>query len=370
MRRKFLKTALKTAIGLPLVAGTVASGCSGDSKSTIKKNSSAKIKWKMVTTWPRDFPGLGTAARNLAETITAMSDGRLEVKLFGAGEIVPALETFDFVASGGAQMGHGGAYYWQGKNSATPFFCSVPFGMNAQEMNAWLYYGNGLSLWQELYKQYNLIPFPSGNTGVQMAGWFNKKIHSVDDFIGLKMRIPGLGGEVINRLGGSAVNVPGGELFTSMQSGVIDATEWVGPYNDLAFGFHKVAKYYYYPGWHEPGSVMEALVNLEAYNDLPPDLKQIIQTACQAVNVDMLSESTAYNQKALRELVDKHSVELLKLPDDVIKTLLSKAKEVQQELVAGDPVAEKISHSFETFKSEVAKWSAISEQQVYNWRSY
>ena len=352
----------------PFAAGGLLAGCNSTPQTSKDTSTRKKFKWKMVTTWPRNFPGLGTAANNLASIITKMSGNRLEIKIYGAGEIVPPLEIFDFISNGGAQMGHGGSYYWQGKNSATPFFCSVPFGMTAQEINAWLYYGGGLELWQKLYAPYNLIPFPSGNTGVQMAGWFNKKIDSIDDFKGLKMRIPGLGGEVLNRLGGSAVNVPGGELFTSLSSGVIDATEWVGPYNDLAFGFHKVAKYYYYPGWHEPGSVMEALINKQAYEELPDDLQAIVQYACQAINCDMLSELTAFNNKALKELIEKHNVSVLKLPDEVIQTLRTISKKVQKDLIKENPSASEIYQSFNTFKTEVSKWSEVSENQVYKWR--
>ncbi|VAW57842.1 TRAP transporter solute receptor, unknown substrate 6, partial [hydrothermal vent metagenome] len=213
-----------------------------------------RIKWKMVTTWPKNFPGLGSGANHLAKLITEMSGGRLKVKVYGAKELVPAFEVFDAVSRGTAQMGHGASYYWKGKNEATQFFSAVPFGLTAQEMNGWLYHGGGMELWRELYEPFGLVPAAAGNTGVQMAGWFNKQIKSTADLKGLKMRIPGLGGEVLKRAGGTPVSLPGGEIFTSLKTGAIDATEWVGPYNDLAFGLHKAAKYYYYPGWHEPGT--------------------------------------------------------------------------------------------------------------------
>ena len=206
-------------------------------------------QWRMVTTWPKNLPGLGTAPERMAENIRTMSQGRLNIKVYGAGEVVPALEVFEAVSQGTVQMGHGAAYYWRGKVPIAQFFTAVPFGLTAQEMNGWLLHGGGMELWRELYARYNLVPIPGGNTGVQMAGWFNREINSLDDFKGLKMRIPGMGGEVFERAGGTAINLPGGEIFTSMQTGVIDATEWVGPYNDLAFGLHQVARYYYYPGW-------------------------------------------------------------------------------------------------------------------------
>ncbi|WP_462322691.1 TRAP transporter substrate-binding protein, partial [Halochromatium sp.] len=201
----------------------------------------AEHKWKMVTTWPKNFPGMGTGANKLAELIGQMSGGRIEVKVYGAGELVPAFEIFDAVSRGTAEMGHGAAYYWKGKSEAAQFFASVPFGLTAQEMNSWLYYGGGMELWKELYAGFGLVPAAAANTGVQMGGWFNKEINSLEDLKGLKMRIPGLGGEVLRRAGGTPVSLPGGEIFTSLQSGNIDATEWVGPYNDLAFGLYKAA---------------------------------------------------------------------------------------------------------------------------------
>ncbi len=236
-RRDFLK---KAAIATGAVAGA------GLLPAVSNAASKKKFKWKMVTTWPKNFPGLGTGANHFADVVNEMSGGRLTVKVYGSKELVPAMETFDFVSRGGAELGHGAAYYWKGKVEGAQFFSTVPFGLNAQEMNGWLFNGGGLELWTEMYKPFGIIPMPAGNMGVQMGGWFNKEINSVADLKGLKMRIPGMGGEVLKRLGGTPVNLPGGELFTAMQTGVLDATEWVGPYNDLTFGFHKVAKFYYY----------------------------------------------------------------------------------------------------------------------------
>ena len=243
------------------------------------------------------------------------------------------------------RVGHGAAYYWKGKVPAGVFFTAVPFGLNAQEMNAWLHYGGGLELWRELYEPFNLIPFAGGNTGVQMAGWFNREIKSMDDIRGLKMRIPGLGGEVISRAGGIAVNIPGGELYTSMQTGVIDATEWVGPYNDLAFGLHQVAKYYYYPGWHEPGPTLELIINKQAYASLPADLQAIVEVAARAANQDMLDEYTARNNAALVELVENHGVQVKKLPDDVIAELQRLSVEVVEQVAVVNPLSRRIADS-------------------------
>jgi TRAP-type mannitol/chloroaromatic compound transport system substrate-binding protein len=329
----------------------------------------AKYKWKMVTAWPKNFPGLGSGANLLAKMINEMSDGRIKIKVYGAGELVPAFEVFDAVSKGTAQMGHSGAYYWKGKAEATQFFSAVPFGLTAQEMNAWLYYGGGMELWRELYAPFNLIPAAAGNSGVQMAGWFNKEIKSTADLKGLKMRIPGLGGEVLRRAGGTPLTIAGGELFTALQTGTIDATEWVGPYNDLAFGLHKAAKYYYYPGWHEPGSTMEAMINKQAFEELPKDLQSIVMAACKAVNMDMISEYTARNNQALESLVNKHGVKLMPLPDDVLKTLKQLSDEVVLELANKEPMAKKIYDSFSQFRSQVSQWSTLSEQAFLKARS-
>ncbi len=352
-RRQFIQ---KAGLGAVTLAGV------GYADSSV---ASAQFKWKMVTAWPKNFPGLGTNANLLAQMITDMSGGRIDVKVYGANELVPAFEVFDTVSKGTAQMGHSGAYYWKGKNEAVQFFSAVPFGLNAQEMNAWLYYGGGMELWRELYKPFGIIPAATGNSGVQMAGWFNREIKTVDDLNGLKMRIPGLGGEVLRRAGGTTVNMPGGELFTALQSGTLDATEWVGPYNDLAFGLHKVAKYYYYPGWHEPGSTIEALINEAAFNELPKDLQQIVLTACKAANMDMISEYTARNNQALDTLINKFKVNVLPLPEPVLKKLRGLSDEVVRELAAKDETSAKIYQSVMQFRAQVMKWGDVSERAFF-----
>jgi len=326
------------------------------------------FKWRMVTTWPKNFPGLGTTAEEFAGMVNRMSDGRLTIHVHGAGEIVPAMGVFDAVSSGSVEMGHGGAYYWRGKAAASQFFTTVPFGMNAQEMNAWLTHGDGLTLWRELYEPFGLIPFAAGNTGIQMAGWFNKEINTLDDLRGLKMRIPGLAGEVFNRAGGTSVNIPGGELYTALQTGVIDAAEWVGPANDLAFGFHQVAKYYYYPGWQEPGSTLELIVNKRAFESLPDDLQAIVTHAARAANQDMLDLYTATNNAALETLVNDHGVQLRRLPDDVLNKLRRITEQVFIEQAAQDPVFNKVWQSYKTFQAKADAWHKVSEQVYYQVR--
>lgn len=327
-------------------------------------------EWKMVTTWPKNFPTLGTGANNLAKSIEEMSGGRLKIKVYAAGELVGAFESFDAVSRGTVQMGHGSAYYWKGKVPIAQLFSTVPFGFNAQEMNAWLYYGGGLELWQKLYEKFNLVPIPAGNTGVQMGGWFNKELNSVEDLKGLKIRMPGLGGEVLTRAGATTVNLPGGELYTALQSGNIDATEWVGPYNDLAFGFHQIAQYYYYPGWHEAGTAMEVILNKEAFDGLPKDLQAIVLTACKAANGDMLYEFTARNNAALKTLVEEHGVQLRKFPDDVLEKLNDISQQVVEELVAANPDYAEIYDSYRAFNEQVTAWHDVSEKAFLEARDH
>ena len=327
------------------------------------------VKWKMVTTWPKNFPGLGTGANYLAELITRMSGGRIEVKVYGAGELVPAFEVFDAVRQGTAQLGHGSAYYWKGKSEAAQFFSAVPFGLTAAEMNAWLYHGGGMELWQETYAPFGLMPMAAGNTGVQMAGWFNREINSLEDLQGLKMRIPGLGGEVLARAGGVPVNLPGGELFTALQSGAIDATEWVGPYNDLAFGFYKAAKYYYYPGWHEPGTTLECMVNQAALTALPQELQDIMLNAARVANQNMLTEYIARNNQALQTLLNEHHVDMRPLPDAVLSRLQQLSDEVVAEVAAKDALSQRVNDSFQAFRKQVTAWHDISERAYLNARA-
>ncbi|WP_444920532.1 TRAP transporter substrate-binding protein [Microbulbifer sp. CnH-101-G] len=326
------------------------------------------FEWKLVTTWPKNFPGLGQAPERFAKNVEKMSSGRLKINVYGAGELVPALGIFGAVSEGAAQMGHGAAYYWKGKIPAAQFFTAVPFGLNAQEMNGWLHHGGGLELWTEIYEPFNLIPLAGGSTGVQMAGWFNKPINSVEDLQGLKMRIPGLGGEVLNRAGGTAVTIPGGELYTALQTGVIDATEWVGPYNDLAFGFHQVAEYYYYPGWHEPGSMMEFIVNKKTFEKLPKDLQVIVRVAAREANQDMLDEYTARNNRALRELVETHGVKVRRLPDDVLSHLKKINTQIMQATANKDPEFARIYKAFKDFERDVRPYHQISEEAYYQAR--
>ncbi len=341
---------------------------SDGSKGQDLATSNEVFHWKLVTTWPKNFPGLGTAPETFARLASELSNGRLQIKVHGAGELVPALGVFDAVSSGSVQMGHGASYYWKGKVPAAVFYTTVPFGMNAQETNGWINFGGGMELWREIYEPFNLIPFQGGNTGVQMGGWYNTKIESLDDIKGVKMRIPGLGGEVWSRAGGVSVTLAGNELYTSLQTGVIDATEWVGPYNDLAMGFHQVANYYYYPGWHEPGAMLEFIVNKDAYETLPQDLQAIIEVATIAANQLMLDQFTGANNAALKELTEQHEVELLAYPDDVLKEFKAIAADVYRDISAKDPQFAKVYESYSAFQEQVSDYHLISEEAYYRAR--
>ena len=343
---------------LVLLIGCGESGIEDDVNSSLEQK---QYNWRLVTAWPKNYPGLGMAPERIADLVEEMSNGQMKITVYGAGEQVPAFGVFDAVSSGSHQMGHSGGYFWKGKVPAAQFFTGVPFGLTADEINAWTNRGGGLELWREIYKPFNIYPIPAGNTGTQMFGWFNKEINSLEDIKGLKMRIPGIGGEVLKRAGGIPVTLPGGELFTALQTGVIDATEWVGPYNDLTFGFQQTAKYYYYPGWHEPGSMLELLINKDAWDSLPRHLQVIIETASKAVNQDILDEYTARNNKALRELVDVHGVELRRLPDDVIAEFKIIANEILEENASQDETVKKVYQSYLKFKNEVSAYHKVSE---------
>ncbi len=265
-------------------------------------------------------------------------------------------------------MGHSATYYWKGKVPAAPFFAGIPFGMSAQELHGWIYYGGGLELWREVYAPHGIVPFLAGNSGPQMGGWFNREINGIADLKGLKMRIPGLGGEILRRAGGTPTTIPGAELFTALQTGTIDATEWVGPYNDLAFGLFRAAKYYYYPGWHETGTGLECMINQEAWNTLPADLQVIVRVACQAAVLDTLSDFTYNNGVALRILLDDHNIQLRRFPDEVLTHLAAISDDLMLEMAGENELMGRIYASFQAYMDIVRPWTAISDHALLNLR--
>ena len=360
---KIIKTFSLLALGcLTLV------GCGQQSTETTANTAAPQqtYQWKMVTSWPKNFPGLGVAPEKFATLVNEMSGGRLTVQVYGAGELVPGFEVFDAVSQGTVQMGHSGPYYWKGKIPASPIFGAIPFGMTATELNAWLHYGGGLELWQEMYKPFGIIPMAGGNTGAQFAGWFKKEINSMADLQGLKMRIPGLGGEVLKRAGAIPVTLTGGEIFSSLQSGAIDATEWVGPYNDLAFGFYQAAEYYYSSIWHEPGTGLEFLINEKAYQGLPKDLQKIIEVAARSVNEDTLDEYNARNNAAMQTLINKHQVQMRTLPEPVLAELKAITDEVIKEQAANDANFAKVWQSYSEFLTSIRQYNDTTVKTYLN----
>ena len=362
MKRREFVGGLAAAVGVTACAQEQAD-C-GDGAAT----SGETFEWSCVTSWPPKFPGLGMGPENLAIRVAAATGGRLKIKIYGGGELVPPFEVFDAVSRGTVEMGHGASYYHKGKLDAAQFFTAIPFGMTKNELEGWLYYGGGLELYRELYEPFNLVPFPTGNTGVQMGGWFNKEINSIDDLKGLKMRIPGLGGEVLRRAGGTPVTLPGAEIFTALQTGAIDATEWVGPYNDASFGLHKAARYYYYPGWQEPGPGLETIINKTAWDSLPPDLQEVVALSCQAITIDMAAEYTNGNAMSLAQLQQDENVEIREFPEDVLTLLRSIAEEVVTELMANDPNSAKIGKAYFEFLESASANSKITERAYLNTR--
>ncbi len=301
----------------------------------------------MVTTWPKNFPGLGVGAENLARRITEMSGGRLTVKVYSAGELVPPLQALDAVINGSAEMSHGAAYYWQNKNPGLSFFTGVPYGMTSRELAAWVRFLGGQQIWDEIYDQFGVQGFLSGDTGTQAGGWFRKEIKGLADLKGLRFRTPGLGGQVWQKLGASVTNLAAGEIFQALQTGTLDAAEFVGPYNDLALGFYQICKNYYFPSFIEPGLATEAVVSKSKFSALPKDLQEIVRTACQAEYDNVASDFYANDPRALATLVSKHGVKVHQFSDEILSAGAKAAVEVLGAVRdGGNPLAKKTAESF------------------------
>ncbi len=322
----------------------------------------------MVTSWPRDLPGLGTAASALARRIGALSDGRYAVKVFAGGELVGPLRTLEAVQSGTADLYHSAEYYHQDKSPAFNFFAAVPFGLTATELNAWIYHGGGQELWDELGGQFGIKPLLAGNTGVQMGGWFQKEIATIRDFKGLRMRIPGLGGAVVDALGGSAVTLAGGDIFPALAAGKIDAAEWVGPWNDIVLGFHKVAKNYYYPGFHEPGTALSLGIGRKLWEGLPDSDRALFEAAAAEANDRVLAAFNANNARALDELVETHKVRLRRFSNDILNALGETAGDVVAAVGRSDPFTRRVYESFLKSRRTALTWSKIADRAFFNAR--
>ena len=356
-RRKFLKS-------------TAAAGVAAGSAATIAAPAISQgiRQWRLTHAYPKNYPIFGTAPNLIADYIKRGSGGKLEVEVYGAGEIVPAFEAIEAVGNNTCQIGYGTSYFWKGKEPAAQFITGMPFGLTAQEQNGWFVAG-GTELAQKVYDRLNVKFFVAGNSGAQMGGWFNKEITGPESFQGLKMRLPGLGGEVLSAIGATIVNLPGGELLQAMQTGSIDAVEWIGPSSDLAFGFHKVAQYYYYPGWQEPSGIFDCFVNMDEWQKLEPEFQAIIEAATQAANGYVLNELTARNPAALRTLIDEHNVQMKRFSDETLIRLAETSGEVINDIASQDPLSRELLDSLLKFRADAMGFSSVGEQAVLMARS-
>jgi len=351
-RRKFLKKASVAGVAGVTAASTLATPAL----------SAGHKKMVICSTWGRDFPGLGTGAQRVAKRINDMTDGKISVEYYAAKERVDAFASFDEAASGNSQAYHAADYYWKGKHQGWNYFTAVPFGLSYTEMNAWIRYGGGQELWDELAAEFGLKCVMAGNTGCQMGGWFNKEINSSQDLVGLKMRIPGLGGDVMAKLGASPVVLPGGQIYENLVSGAIDATEWVGPWNDRIMKFYEAAKYYYYPGMHEPGSMLALGMNKKWWDSLSKSEQLIIEGCAAWENDEMMAEYNMKSGSALTKLITEQGVKLRKFNDDIYDSFAEAAEEVFADVRAHSALAKKIDTSFVAARKDLGGWSKIADQ--------
>jgi TRAP-type mannitol/chloroaromatic compound transport system substrate-binding protein len=348
-RRKFLKGAALTA------------GAAATTTLAAPAVAQSSVDMVIVSTWPRDFPGLGIPAQRLAARIEELTNGEIKVQYFAAGERVGAFDSFDHVASGEAQAYIGAEYYWKGKHPGFAPYTAIPFGLTYTEMDAWIKYMGGQELWDELGSEFGVKAFAAGNTGVQMGGWFNKEINSADDLKGLKMRIPGLGGDVMAKLGASPVALPGGQIYENLVSGAIDATEWVGPFNDYFMKFYEAAKYYYWPGMHEPGSQLALGMNASWWGGLSATHQAIIKAACNEENSQTMAETNANNGTYLEKLITENGVVLKEFNDDIYDAFGEAAKEVEEEARSHSDLAARIYDSHAAARDDVGKWMKLAD---------
>jgi TRAP-type mannitol/chloroaromatic compound transport system substrate-binding protein len=327
----------------------------------------AVYKWRLAMSWPEGTPMLHNAAARFASNVEKMTGGRMRIIVDAPGRHKAPLGVFDMVRSGAYEMGHTASYYYKGKDPATTFFTTTPFGMTPTEMNAWYYYGGGLALLHKVYSRHNIVAFPAGNTHIQMGGWFRKEINSLNDLKGLKMRIPGHAGEVVEKVGMKPVSIPPGELYTALERGTIDAVEWAGPANDEKMGFQKIAPYYY-TGWHEPGAELHVFVNKDKFDSLPEDLQAIIATSAKEVSFDILSESFFRNATVWAEMKYQRNINIRTFPPDVLNAFKKANSELLDQVAAKSPFAKKVIGSQQKFLGLVKEWSAITDQEYLQLR--
>ena len=349
-RRKFLSRAgfgvISTAAATQAVAQTPAL---------------PEVRWRCASSFPKSLDTIYGGGETIAKRVAAITGGKFQIRVFGAGEIVPAFGTVDAVQQGTVECTHTASYYFVGKNKTFAFDTPLPFGMNQRQQNAWIYYGGGLELVRAFFRDFNIISFPAGNTGCQMGGWFRKEVKTVKDLKGVKMRIAGLGGEAMARLGAVPQQIAGGDIYPALERGTIDAAEWVGPYDDEKLGLYKVAKFYYYPGWWEGGPELDLFVNTKAWEALPKDYQSILESACAEANVDMVAKYDALNPAALRRLVAA-GVQLRPFPREIMQASYKAAVEVYEEFATTNAKFKKIYEPWKKFRDEEILWFRVAEQ--------
>ena len=360
-----IKTATVNRRSLVLRAGVIASAAAFPAPAI----SQGIREFKMATSWPKGLPGLSSSAERIGQAITAATGKRIQVSVFAAGELVKPFEVFDAVSSGVVDMYHSAEYYWEHRSPAFNFFAAVPFGFTADELAAWIHFGGGQGLWDELSANYNIKPLLCLNTGVQMGGWFTKEVTGPESFAGLKYRMPGLGGEVLRRLGAVVVTLGGGEIVPALRSGAIDASEWVGPWDDMYLGLHKVSKFYYYPGFHEPGTGVAIGINKTRWDSLTAEDRNVITTVVNGEYTYSLAEFNTNNAKFLQELSHDKNIEIRKFDDSLLLAMGKASGEVMAEVGSKDPLTGRIYQSYIEFRSRCTPWSDIAERSYLNARS-
>lgn len=329
-----------------------------------------EVNWQMATSWPPLLDTIFGGATVFADAVHALTSGKFSIDVRAAGELAPGLEVLNVVEQGAVQCGHTASYYYVGRSPVTAFGTSLPFGLTNRQQNSWLYQGGGLELLQEFYaEQYGVIQFPAGNTGVQMGGWFNREIKSVDDMEGLKMRIPGLGGQVMDRLGVTVQVLPGGEIYQALQTGAIDAAEWVGPYDDQKLNFHQVARFYYYPGWWEPGPSLEVQINLDEWNSLPQEYQEAVRCAAVVANMNMTATYDVRNLPALKDLQASDDIQILPFPDSVLEAAEAESFAIYDEIAAGNADFKSVLDNWSQFRTDIQAWHGLAETAMNNFGS-
>jgi TRAP-type mannitol/chloroaromatic compound transport system substrate-binding protein len=355
-RRDFLKNAgVGAAAGATLLAA----------QARAQSGALPTVNWRLAASWPKSLDTLYGGAELIGKRVAAATGGKFNIKVFAAGEIVGGLQVLDAVQNGTVECGHTATYYYFGKDPTFAFSCAIPFGLNARQQNAWMYHGGGLELMREFFKEYNIIQFPAGNTGCQMGGWFRKPINKVSDLKGLKMRIGGTGGLPLTKLGVVPQQIAGGDIYPALEKGTVDAAEWVGPYDDEKLGFSKVAKYYYYPGWWEGGPELDLLVNIKAWEALPPEYKAILESACAEANVWMVAKYDAVNPDALKRLLGG-GVKLQPFSNEIMAACYKAATEVYDEFATKNAKFKKVYDSWKKFRNDQNQWFAVAESRFDN----